>query len=111
MGKREKELFQGTLDMLTLRALRGGPRHGYEIIRWIRQISGDELRIEEGALYPALHRIEGRDWVTAEWRPSETGRQAKFYSLTPAGRAALETETTTWQRYVAAVALVLEANG
>jgi transcriptional regulator len=102
------ELFQGTLDMLILRALRPGPLHGYAAMRRIREVSGDELRINEGALYPALHRMEERGWVDAEWGLTDGNRQAKFYRLTPLGRSQLDAETENWHRYVAAVARVLQ---
>jgi PadR family transcriptional regulator, regulatory protein PadR len=109
MGKRESDLFQGTLDMLTLKALIWEPRHGYEVMRWIRQVSGGHLQVEEGALYPSLHRIEARGWVESSWGLSENGRQAKFYQLTAAGRRQLDVETTTWRHYVDAVGKVLAA--
>ena len=109
MRKRERELFQGTLDMFILKSLLWGARHGYEVMRWIRQVTGGDLEIEEGALYPALHRLESRGWLTSEWGVSENGRQARFYTLTAAGRQELELETATWRRYVNAVAKILEA--
>lgn len=108
--KRENELFQGTLAMLVLTALaKGEAVHGYGIMRWIRQVSDDGLGLEEGALYPALHRIEARGWVEAAWGLTDTNRQAKFYRLTAEGRRQLEVETRTWRRYVEAVGKVLEA--
>ena len=109
MGTRDGELVQGSLDMLILKALVRGPRHGYEVMRWIRQISDGGLRLEEGALYPALHRLAARGWASTKWGLSETGRQAKFYTLTDEGRRALDQETSAWRRYVHAVARVLEA--
>jgi PadR family transcriptional regulator len=109
MARRENDLYQGTLDMLVLKALTRGPQHGYGLMRWIRQISDDELQVKEGALYPALHRLEARGWVEAEWGLSEENRQAKFYTLNPGGRRQLREDTATWTRYVAAVAKVLEA--
>ncbi|HVR96380.1 MAG TPA: PadR family transcriptional regulator [Thermoanaerobaculia bacterium] len=109
MGKRQMDLLQGTLDMLVLKALIWGPRHGYEVMRWVRQVSEGGLQIEEGALYPSLHRIQARGWVEAEWGVSETGRQAKFYTLTAEGRKQFEEETASWKRYVDTVARVLEA--
>ena len=111
MPKRPKELFQGTLDMLLLKALLWGPRHGYEIAAWIRSVTDDGLRIEEGALYPALHRLAARAWVEPEWGLSDSGRQAKFYRLTGSGRRELEDATAVWLRYVAAVGLVIQAQG
>jgi PadR family transcriptional regulator, regulatory protein PadR len=109
MPKRASELFQGTLDMLLLKALLWGPRHGYEIMSWIREVSEDGLKIEEGALYPALHRLAARGSVESEWGVSEAGRQAKFYRLTGAGRAELDDATAIWLSYVASVARVLHA--
>ncbi len=109
MARRETDLVQGTLDMLILKALAGGARHGYGVMRWIREVTEDELRIKEGALYPALHRIEARGWVEAEWGLSEENRQAKFYTLTPEGRRQLREDTAVWTRYVALVAKVLAA--
>lgn len=103
------DLIQGTLDMLVLKALVWGPRHGYSIMRWIRATSRDDLKIEEGALYPALHRLCARDWIAAEWGTSENNRRAKFYALTPKGRDTLAQQTARWSRYVAAVGRVLEA--
>ena len=102
------ELLQGTLDVLVLKTLSWGPRHGYAVARWIAETSGAELQIEEGALYTALHRLEKRGWVEAEWGLSENNRKAKFYQLTARGRAQLRAEVATWQRYTKAVAGVLE---
>lgn len=102
-------LFKGTLDVLILKTLSWGPAHGYAVSRWIRQSSGDDLKIEEGALYPALRRLEEGGLVTAVWRRvPDTGREARVYSLTPEGRRALRTEVAAWQRYVEAFARVLE---
>jgi transcriptional regulator len=109
MATRDGDLVQGSLDMLVLKALIWGPRHGFEVMRWIRQISGGDLHLEEGALYPALHRLAARGWAEAAWGVSEAGRQAKFYTLTEAGRRHLDVEASSWRRYVAAVARVLEA--
>ncbi|HRC84971.1 MAG TPA: PadR family transcriptional regulator [Thermoanaerobaculia bacterium] len=109
MKKRPSELLQGTLDLLVLKALEREPLHGYSILRWLRQVSEDGLKIEEGALYPALHRIENRGWVEAEWGLSESNRQAKFYALTEQGRRQLEVETHSWKSYVEAVAKILAA--
>jgi len=102
-------LLKGTLDVLILKTLSWGPTHGYAISRWIRDITKDELTIEEGALYPALRRLEERGWVTADWKRTETGREAKVYTLTAAGRRHLGQEETAWRRYVAAMARVLES--
>jgi PadR family transcriptional regulator PadR len=104
----ELELLQGTLDVLVLKTLSWGPRHGYAVARWIAESSGSELQIEEGALYTSLHRLEKRGWVEAEWGLSENNRKAKFYQLTAAGRAQLRSELAEWQRYTKAVAGVLQ---
>ena len=101
------ELLQGTLDVLILKTLSWGPRHGYAIARWIRDTTDDVLRIEEGALYPALHRMEKRGWIEAEWGLSENNRRAKYYQLTAQGRRQLGAEATSWSRYSEAVAKVL----
>jgi PadR family transcriptional regulator len=105
----ELELFQGTLDVLVLRALSWGPMHGYAVARFIRNGSDGSFRIIDGALYTSLHRIEARGWVESEWGTSEKGKRAKFYRLTAAGRRALRSETVTWNEYVAAVARVMSA--
>lgn len=101
------DLVQGTLDMLVLRGLNWGPRHGYAVARWIEQTSGDTLTVLDGALYTALHRMEQRGWIAAEWGVSGLGRRAKFYRLTPTGRKQLQAGTSEWTDYVAAVARVL----
>jgi PadR family transcriptional regulator, regulatory protein PadR len=102
------DILQGTLDLLVLQTLAGDePRHGYQIARSIKARSRDVLQVEEGALYPALHRLEGRGWVRSEWGRSENRRRAKFYRLTPAGREALAREARGWERYVEAVAQVI----
>ena len=101
------ELLQGTLDVLVLKTLSWGPRHGYAIARWIRDTTDDVLRIEEGALYPALHRMQKRGWIEAEWGLSENNRKAKYYQLTARGRQQLRAEAATWSRYSAAVSKVL----
>ena len=103
------ELLQGTLDVLILKSLSWGPRHGYAVADHIRERSGEALRIEEGALYPALHRLEKRGLLEAEWGVSENNRRAKFYTLTPRGRAQLKSETQQWVAYAAAVSRVLQA--
>lgn len=102
------DILQGTLDLLILRTLAGEPRHGYQIARAIKESSHDVLQVEEGALYPALHRIEGRGWIEASWGVSENNRKAKFYGLTPEGRAALEAQSKSWEEYVTAMGRVLE---
>jgi PadR family transcriptional regulator, regulatory protein PadR len=103
------ESVQGTLDFLILKTLSWGEMHGYAIARWIFDTSGEELQIEEGTLYPALHRLEDRGWIEAEWGLSENNRRAKFYSLTAAGRAELTERVTNWNRFTRAVDRVLEA--
>ena len=108
MAKESIALVQGTLDMLILQALAQGSTHGYGVMRWIGATSGEDLRIEEGALYPALHRLEERGLVGAEWGLSENNRRAKFYALTAAGKRRLATDTATWSRYVEAVARILQ---
>lgn len=102
------DLLQGTLDVLVLKTMSWGPRHGYAIARWIRDTTEDELHIEEGALYPALHRMEKRGWIESEWGLSENNRRAKFYQLTTRGRQQLCAQTSTWTRYAAAVGKVLQ---
>ena len=101
------DLLQGTLAILILKALLGGPAHGYGIARWVEGTTEDVLRIEEGSLYPALRRLEHNGWVTSEWGLSENNRRAKFYRLTPTGRRTLGAEAKSWTRYVELVARVL----
>jgi PadR family transcriptional regulator PadR len=101
------EVMPGTLDTLVLRGLSWGPRHGYAVARWIEQSSGDAVVVLDGALYAALHRMEARGLIAAEWGISSTGRRAKFYRLTPLGRTHLKQETRGWNDYVEAVARVL----
>ena len=101
------DLFTGTLDLLILKAVSWGPSHGYAIGRWIRETTADVLVVQEGALYPALHRLERKRLLSEEWRQSETGRQAKYYSLTPAGRTHLRAERKRWEQYSVAVARAL----
>lgn len=102
------DLVQGTLDFLILKTLSLEPKHGWAIAKRIEQVSGDVLRIQQGSLYPALHRLEQQGWIRAKWMQSETGRDAKFYSLTPAGRKQLESETANWKRLSGAINLVLQ---
>jgi len=102
-------LVKGTLDVLILKTLSWGPSHGYAISRWIRRTSGDDLQIEEGALYPALRRLEERGLLAATWQRAESGREAKVYALTPSGRRHLHAEESAWRRYVAAMGRVLDA--
>ena len=105
----EVSLLQGTLDMLVLKTLTRGAMHGYAITEFIQQTSDYLLRVEEGALYPALHRLELRGWLSSEWGVSENNRRAKYYRLTPAGRKQLAAESATWQRLSGAVMRVMEA--
>lgn len=100
-------LLKGTLDVLILKTLSWGPAHGYAISRWIHESSADDLRIEEGALYPALRRLEERGWIQSSWRTTESGREARIYRLTETGRRGLRAEVDAWHRYVAAFARIL----
>lgn len=102
------DLLQGTLDLLILRTLLAGPQHGWAISERIQQVSEAVLRVNQGSLYPALHRLEHRGWIKAEWGISELGRRARFYRLTAAGRKQLEVETETWARMASAIGRVLE---
>lgn len=101
------DLLQGTLGILILKALLLGPAHGFGIARWIEETTSEVLTIEEGSLYPALRRLEDRGWVTSEWGLSENNRRARFYTITPAGRAHLRNEAVVWLRYSQAVTRVL----
>jgi transcriptional regulator len=105
------DLLRGTLDLLLLKTLSWGPMHGLGVVRWIEGVSHQRLQIEEGALYPALHRMEQKGWLEAEWGITEKNRKAKFYRLTRAGRAQLAAELSKWSRYTEAVGLVLAADG
>jgi PadR family transcriptional regulator, regulatory protein PadR len=109
MGK-PNDLVQGTLDLLILKTVSLEPKHGWAIAKRIQQISGDVLQVQQGSLYPALHRLEQKAWIKAKWADTETGRQAKYYSLTAAGRAQLEKEAANWSRLSAAINLVVENN-
>ena len=102
------DLLQGTLDLLILKTVALEPMHGWGISQRIQQVSKDVLQVQQGSLYPALHRLEKQGWIDSEWGPSENNRRAKFYSLTRAGRKQLEREQQQWQRLSAAVQLVLE---
>src|SRR5947208_2295461 len=102
------DLLQGTLDLLLLRVLALEPMHGWALAQRIRQMSNDELRVGQGALYPALHKLEQHGWIESEWAPSENNRRAKYYRLTAAGRRALKRETAQWERLFAAVSLVVK---
>ena len=109
--KQDVEVMYGTLDLMILKTLSWGPRHGLAILLWINDVTGNRLVIEEGALYPALHRMERKGWLDSEWGVSEKGRQAKFYNLTRAGRAALSAQQSRWTEYTRIVDLVLQAQG
>ena len=102
------DLPQGTLDLLILRTLSIGPQHGWAISERVQQVSSDVLRIQQGSLYPALHRLERRGWIKARWGTSDNNRRAKYYELTRTGRKQLEVETNSWQKLTAAVAQILE---
>jgi transcriptional regulator len=106
MGK-PSDLVQGTLDLLILKTLSLGPKHGWAIAKRIQQVSREVLQVQQGSLYPALHRLEQQGWIRAKWGESETGRDAKFYSLTAAGRKQLEAETANWNRLSGAINLVV----
>jgi len=107
MGK-PSDLVQGTLDLLILKTLSIEPRHGWAIAKRIQQMSGEALQVQQGSLYPALHRLEQQAWIKARWEESETGRQAKFYSLTAAGRKQLESETANWNRLSQAINIIVQ---
>jgi transcriptional regulator len=103
------DLFTGTLDILVLKALMWGPRHGYAINKWIRERTSDVLQVNHGALYPALYRLEARGWLAEEWGMTERNREAKYYSLTPLGRRQLKQEIERWHTYTRAVNAALAA--
>jgi PadR family transcriptional regulator PadR len=103
------EFKRGAIELLILKTLSWGPMHGYAIARWIQEISDDALRVEEGSLYPALHRLEDKGAVETKWGVSENNRQAKFYTLTPAGRRILRAEIESWTHFAAAIAKVIQA--
>jgi PadR family transcriptional regulator PadR len=107
--RQKADLLQGTLDMLILKAVALGALHGYGIIQRIHQMSGEMLSVEQGSLYPALYRIEQKGWVTSKWGENETGRRAKFYALTRAGRRQLEAEEASWDRLVLAITKMRQA--
>ena len=109
MGK-QVDLLQGTLDMLILKAVSLGPLHGYGVLLRIQQISGEQLEIQQGSLYPALHRLEHQGWIAGEWGESDNNRTAKFYSLTAAGRRQLHSETEKWKRTASLIASILQAS-
>jgi PadR family transcriptional regulator, regulatory protein PadR len=109
MAHQDLELLRGTLDVLILKTLSWGSAHGYAVASWIEQVTDDALRIEEGSLYPALHRLEKRGWIESEWGLSENNRRAKFYRLTGEGRQQLRAEVSTWARFADAVGKVLNS--
>jgi len=109
MAPERSDLLQGTLDVLILKTLSPGAMHGWGIAQRIQQLSQDVLEVNQGSLYPALHRLEQKGWITAEWGSSENNRRARFYTLTRAGRRRLADETEGWERFAAAVARVLAA--
>ena len=103
MDDENLDLIEGTLDVLVLKALTWGPRHGYAVASWIDEVTGGTLQVDEGALYHALHRLEKKEWVTSEWGVSDTNRRAKYYTLTPLGRRQLAASTASWTRYAEAI--------
>ncbi|MPY86966.1 MAG: PadR family transcriptional regulator [Luteitalea sp.] len=109
MSPSRTDLPQGTLDLLILKVVTLGPLHGYAIAQRLQQISRDVVQVQQGSLYPALHRLENRGYLAADWKLSDTGREAKFYRLTRKGRAHLESETASWHRLTEAVGLILQA--
>jgi transcriptional regulator len=102
------DLVQGTLDLLILKTISLEPKHGWAIAKRIQQVSREALQVQQGSLYPALHRLEQQGWIKAEWRPTETGRTAKFYSLTRAGRGQMKRQLETWTRLSSAINLVVQ---
>jgi PadR family transcriptional regulator, regulatory protein PadR len=111
MATNDLDLLRGTLDLLLLKTLSWEPMHGLGVVRWIEQTTQQRLQVEEGALYPALHRLEERGWLEAEWGYTEKGRRAKYYQITALGRRRLTAEMSKWARYSEAVRLVLTADG
>lgn len=107
MAFEKNDLHRGTLDMLILKVVSPGPLHGYAIAQRLQQISKDYFQVPQGSLYPALHRLEEREWLEAEWKDTNTGREAKFYRVTPKGRKQLEVEVAGWERLADAVSLIL----
>jgi len=110
MNKTQMDLLQGTLDLLVLKTLQAGPTHGWDIAQRIQQVSRDILRVGQGSIYPALHRLEAQGWIRSEWGASDRNRRAKFYRLTAAGRKQLAAETELWERFTGAVDLILKTN-
>ncbi len=110
MSKQKADLLQGTLDLLVLKTLQSGPTHGWEIAQRIQLLSEDVLQVNQGSLYPALHRLEDRGLIASEWGASDNNRKAKYYKLTAAGRRQLQTETEAWRRFSWAIARVLQSS-
>lgn len=110
MGDANLNLIRGTVDLLILEALSREPKHGYAVSEWIQAVTDGTLLVEEGTLYPALHRVEARGWIEAEWGMSENNRKAKYYRLTAAGRRRLTRERSVWDEYAAAIAKAMDAN-
>jgi transcriptional regulator len=106
---RPTELVQGTLDLLILKVLQLEPKHGWAIAQRLRQMSNEVLQVGQGSLYPALHKLEHNGWIESEWKATETGRPAKFYSLTPEGRRALKREADQWERLSSAISAIVKA--
>ncbi|HYW31471.1 MAG TPA: PadR family transcriptional regulator [Gemmatimonas sp.] len=111
MTDRDRDLIQGTLNILILKTLSWGAMNGFAVAAWIRQTTDGGVELEEGALYPALHRMEHRGWLASEWRLSENNRRAKYYTLTPLGRRVLRERVASWERLVGSVSAVLQAKG
>jgi transcriptional regulator len=111
MAEQKADLPQGTLDLLILRVVALGPIHGYGLAQRLQQISHDVVQVPQGSLYPALHRLENRGLLTADWKMSDTGREAKFYRLTPKGRSQLKAEAASWLRLTEAIGLILKPAG
>ena len=109
MNREPQDVLKGTLDMLILKALETAPMHGWGIAQRIQQVSRSALQVQQGSLYPALHRLERRGWIESQWQPSDNNRRSKYYSLTRTGRKQLEHETENWERIVAAVHLILQS--
>jgi len=107
MANKKIDLLQGTLDLLVLKTLQPGPTHGWDIGQRIQQVSRDVLIVNQGSLYPSLHRLEQKGWIESEWSASENNRRAKFYKLTPAGRKELSSQTKSWERFTGAISLIL----
>jgi len=105
----ETDVLRGTLDLMILKALAEGPMHGYGVVQWIRQTTDETLMVDDGALYPALHRLRKRAWITADWGRSENNRRARYYALTEKGRSQLETEVKAWTAFSAALWKIVDA--